>query len=324
MRDLFLIYLFITFVEMKDTTNKRINHKKQINKVLDYITAHLGTPISVDELAEVAGLSPYHFHRVFHAESGETIAKYIIRRRMEKAGRELRRNTDTPISDIAYNVGYNSASVFCRNFKQHFGVTASEYRDTIEQQESKISQSTSINEENISAFTRYICNRKTIKIGDKIMNCTFEIKDLEPKQVVYYRMTGAYDGIGAAIGKLMQWAYPRGLVAEHPIVGTVYLDDPAITEKEKLQSDVFLVINRDIAVDGAIGKYTIDGGKYAVGRFEISITEYGDAWGSMCRLITEHGCQSTDGYHYEVYLNNPDEHPEKKHIIDICIPIKPL
>lgn len=301
-----------------------MNYKRQINKVIDYITTHLGSQLSVEELAEIAGLSQYHFHRVFKTEVGETIAKFIVRKRMEKAGRELQRNNDTPISDIAYNVGYGSASVFCRNFKQHFGITASEYRNTIKQQNSKNSQSVDTNEKYISAFTRYICNCKTIKIGDKIMNCTFEIKNLDPHKVVYYRMTGAYDGIGAAINKLMQWAYPRGLVNDRPSVGTVYLDDPAITAKDKLQSDVFLIVDKDVAVDGEIGKYTIDGGKYAVGRFEISMNEYCDAWQSMCRLITEHGCQSTDGYHYEIYLNNPDEHPEKKHIIDICIPVKPL
>lgn len=301
-----------------------MNHKRQTNKVIDYITAHLDTQISMEELAEIAGLSQYHFHRVFRTEVGETIAKFIVRKRMEKAGRELQRNSDTPISDIAYSVGYASGSVFCRNFKQHFGITASEYRDTIKQRNSKNSQLKNTNEEQISAFTRYICNCKTIKIGDKIMNCTFEIKNLDPHNVVYCRHTGAYDGIGKTINKLMQWAYPRGFVNGRPVIGTVYLDDPAITAQDRLQSDVFLLVDKDVPVDGEIGKYTIDGGKYAVGRFEISINEYCDAWQSMCRLITAHGCQSTDGYHYEIYLNNPDEHPEKKHIIDICIPVKPL
>lgn len=301
-----------------------MKHKKQINKAIDYITAHLGALISVKELADAAGLSPYHFHRVFREETGETVGAFILRKRMEKAGRELRRNADTPVSEIAFNVGYGSASVFCRNFKKHFGITASEYRGISEQQNSKNSQFPSSNEEYVSVITRYLCNRKTIKTGDKIMNCTFEIKTLEPRKVVYFRHTGAYNGIGSAIGKLMKWAYPRGLVNEKPVFGTVYLDDPNVTEEDKLQSDVFLQVDRDVPVEGEIGKYTIDGGKYAVGRFEISMNEYGEAWGSMCRLIPEHGWQSADGWHYETYLNNPDEHPEKKHLIEIHIPVKPL
>lgn len=155
-----------------------------------------------------------------------------------------------------------------------------------------------------------------------MMNCSFEIKYLDAKNVVYYRHKGEYDKMGPSINKLMQWAYPRGLVSNPPRVGAVYLDDPRITPIDKLQSDIFMIVDGDVKVDGEIGKYTIGGGQYAVGRFEISMSEFGDAWQSMCGLITDHGCQSVDGCHHELYLNNPDDHPEKKHLVDICIPVK--
>lgn len=301
-----------------------MEHTKKINQVIDYITLHLNDPLPVGYLASVAGLSKYHFHRVFKEQTGETVERFIVRKRMEKAGRELSRPTDTPIAEIAYLVGYSSVALFCRKFKTHFGITATEYRRKNREQNSKNRQSPRTQEEYISVLTRYLCGSKSIKIGDKTMNCTFEIKQVAPKRVIYYRHVGAFNQMGPSIGKLMQWAYPRGLVKNPPLVGANYLDDPDITPVDKLQSDVFLVVDQDVKVEGEIGKYTIEGGQYAVGRFEIAMEEFGDAWQAMCRLITEHGCQSVDGPHHELYLNNPDEHPQKKHLVDIYIPVKPL
>ena len=301
-----------------------MGHTKQINRVIDHITHHLDQALTVEMLANVAGLSKYYFHRVFREETGETVDKFVARKRLEKAGRELCRPGDTLIAEISYTAGYSSPALFCRKFKAHFGMTATEYRSKQREQNSNHSQSPRTQEEYVSVLTCYLRGDKSIKIGDKTMNCSFEIKQIAPKQVIYYRHVGAYDKMGHSIGKLMQWAYPRGLVKNPPLIGANYLDDPDITPTDKLQSDVFLVVDQDVRVEGEIGKYTIDGGRYAVGRFEIAISEFGDAWHAMCRLIAEHGCQSIDGCHHELYLNNPDEHPEKKHLVDIYIPVKPL
>lgn len=301
-----------------------MKYTKQINRVIDYVTDNLEATLSVEKLAEVAGLSVYHFHRIFRAEVGETVAKFIMRKRLEKACRMLLRNDDATTTEIADAAGFSSASLFCRNFKQEYGMTPQEYRSKNSEQDSKNSQSESTNNKKPYTITSYFYSRKTLKIGDKTMNCNFEIKTLEPKQVIYARHIGAYQEMGEAIGRLMQWAYPRGLVGNAPGLGTCYLDDPAVTPTDKLQCDAFLVVDGDVKVDGGIGKYTIDGGRYAVGRFEIAMDEFGDAWQSMCKLIVDNGFVSIDGYHYEMYLNNYDEHPEKKHIVDICIPVKPM
>lgn len=300
-----------------------MEYAKKINRVIDYITSHIDSPLPIEKLATVAGLSEYHFHRVFRAEVGETIAKYITRLRLEKAGRQLLRNEDMLIAEIAGNAGFSSASLFCRNFKRHFGMTPQEYRSKNSEQNSKNSQSDSTDDKPLYTYTHYFCSHKTINIGGKIMNCTFDIQTLEAKQVIYARHRGAYNEMGEAFQRLMQWAYPRGLVKGFPRLGSVYLDDPTITPPDKLQSDAFLVIDEDIKVEGEIGKYTISGGKYAVGHFEIAMEEFGEAWLSMCKLITDSGLTAVDGYHYEMYLNNFDEHPEKKFIVDICIPVKP-
>jgi AraC family transcriptional regulator len=81
----------------------------------------------------------------------------------------------------------------------------------------------------------------------------------------------------------------------------------------------------DTEVSADIGKMELPGGMYAVGHFEILPHEYQDAWDSMCgSWLPGSGYQPDDRLPFEQCLNNPEEHPEGKHIVHICIPVKPL
>ncbi len=94
--------------------------------------------------------------------------------------------------------------------------------------------------------------------------------------------------------KIVEYSFPPGNGEKFSVGEGNYLDDPDLTPIDKLQSDIFL-LDQDIKVDDEIGKYTVDGGCYAVGRFEITMSGFTDAWHAMCRLIEEHGCQAVDG-----------------------------
>ena len=86
-----------------------------------------------------------------------------------------------------------------------------------------------------------------------------------------------------------------------------------------------VTVPEDTPVDGEIGKMTVPGGKYAVAHFEIDVDQYSDAWNAVYGgWLPESGYQPEDGPCYELCLNNPEEHPESKHIVDICVPVKPL
>jgi AraC family transcriptional regulator len=78
-------------------------------------------------LAEIAGFSVPHFHRIFTAHVGENIASYVRRVRMERAGRKLRMGA-VDITEVALAAGYDSHAAFSRAFKQHFGLSPSEFR----------------------------------------------------------------------------------------------------------------------------------------------------------------------------------------------------
>ncbi len=72
------------------------------------------------------------------------------------------------------------------------------------------------------------------------------------------------------------------------------------------------------------GKLNVPAGKFAVGHFEIDVTEFEQAWNAMCLWVSESGYQPSDDNPYELYHQNPEHHPEKKFVLDICIPVKPL
>ena len=160
----------------------------------------------------------------------------------------------------------------------------------------------------------------------KKLDFQVEVKELPELQVAYVRHLGPYQGIGAAFGKLMAWAGPRRLLgAPGAKLLAVYHDNPDITEADKLRSSVCLTVPEGTAVSGEIGRMTIPGGLFAVARFEIDQNEFGDAWQAlMGEWFPESGYQPDDRMCYEVYLNDYREHPRKKHIIEICEPVRPL
>jgi len=151
------------------------------------------------------------------------------------------------------------------------------------------------------------------------------VKEMPDMQVIYCRHTGAFNQIGQAYGKLMQFAGPRGLLnTPDAKTLTVYHDDPSVTEIEKVRQSACLVVQGDVKVEGEIGKMTVSGGKYAVGHFEIGEIEFEKAWNTMCLWLTESGYEPGEGYPYELYYNDHTKHPEHKFILDICIPVKNL
>lgn len=301
--------------------NDLAQYTKQINVVLDYINTHIDEKLDIQLLAHQTNLSVYHFHRIFTSVMGEPLAKYIMRKRLEQAAIQLQNDLQKPVTDIALEYGFNSVNVFCRNFKKHFGITAETYRNKIRQKDSKNRTLEHIISQQSRSYSHYFCQRKTLKIGDKFMICNFEIKHLSAIHVVYCRHYGTYTTMQKSFEKLLHWAYPKGLVTTEEFhLASIYHDDPNITTEEKRISDACLIVKNPVKTDGEISAYTIPVGQYAVGHFEILWDEFQTSWECMFRLIDEHGCRCC-GLPFEVYLNNYETHPEKKWIVDICIPV---
>jgi len=81
-------------------------------------------------------------------------------------------------------------------------------------------------------------------------------------------------------------------------------------------------MDRDFKAEGEIGEMAVKKGKYAVGHFEVNHNEFQDAWDYMCAWTIENGYEAGEGDYYEIYHNDNNTRPEKKFIVDICIPVK--
>ncbi len=102
-------------------------HCDSIKAIECYILAHMDESLNRKVLAMVAGYSVPHFHRVFVAGTGMNVAGYIRRARMIRAGRKLRMGA-VDITEVALAAGYQTHAAFSKAFKQHFGLSPSEFR----------------------------------------------------------------------------------------------------------------------------------------------------------------------------------------------------
>lgn len=318
------------------TTNKQYRNEyiSRINKVIDYIQNNLDAQLDLDTLANVAHFSKFHFHRIFSVMVGETLNSYINRMRIEKAASLLIVNSNMSITEVAFNYGYSGSAQFSRAFNKHFGMSASEYRNEgykkskIRKIESNIGKLKGKDSKAGNINPLYFDDAISIKI--KGIKMKVKVKKLDDMTVAYIRHIGPYAGdsnlFGELFNKLYKWAGPRDLV-NPPDTKTmsIYYDDPKITDESKLRMDVCLTIPENAEVSGEIGKMVITGGKYAVGRFELNADEYSAAWSKlMGEWFPESGYVPDDKPSFEMYQNNPEEHPEGKCIVDICVPVKPM
>lgn len=101
----------------------------KIEMAIEHIEANLNAAITLEEVAEIAGFSMYHFHRVFKSMVGETLGDYIRKRRLTNAAVTLI-NSKLRIIDIALECHFESEESFARAFKKMFAITPGRYRKT--------------------------------------------------------------------------------------------------------------------------------------------------------------------------------------------------
>ena len=110
--------------EREDT---RASHRQAVERVITTARERLCEPISLRDMSRVAYLSEFHFNRVFHQITGLPPNKFISAMRLDEAKRLLL-NTNLSITDICFEVGYNSLSTFTRRFTQRVGLGPREFR----------------------------------------------------------------------------------------------------------------------------------------------------------------------------------------------------
>ena len=119
--------------EKPGVTPTEQGYMRRFARVIEYIYANLDQDPDLATLAEIAALSPWHWHRVWQSTYGESVVATVKRLRLHSAAGDLS-YTDLPLAKIAQRAGYGSQEAFSRSFKQAYGQPPSTYRTNLSRQ----------------------------------------------------------------------------------------------------------------------------------------------------------------------------------------------
>ena len=328
-------------------TNQRINSKNEyisrINRVIDYVKNNLDKDLSLEQLANIGLFSKFYFHRVFKSICGENLNDFVNRTRIESSAFFLIHRPDSPITAIAYDAGFSSPSVYSRAFKKHFDMSPSHWRKTnllkskICTTESNIGQLHSNSGKGINKVSLYIDSRTQTPRWRINMNneksLNINVQTMPDIHIAYVRHHGQYNPhdkklFQGLFSKLMSWAIPRNLFTPPATkVMTVYSSGhPDIVAPDKLMVDACISVKKNTTVDGEVGKRVIAAGQYAViSLIDATMDECGQAWDEIFNhWLPESGYQPGEGGYYCRHLNDPEQHPQKLHNVEMYLPVKAL
>lgn len=210
---------------------------QKVNQVQDYIARHLPQSLSLYDLADMAALSPYHFHRIFARFTGESPGRLLIRNRLEKAA-FLLRYAQIDLLPIARIVGYESVDSLTKAFRKHFELSPQVYRQTVRDTQAEAKQ--------------------VVQPLNGRLWTMFEHSHLvhwPQRQVLYLRGQGFVDGhynevAGQVWPRLLAYARRRQLLNDQTEYLARFPHCTAITQASQCHYEACIRLTADQAVDG--------------------------------------------------------------------------
>lgn len=297
----------------------QIDYKNRIDSVFRFIDENLDSKLPLNTVAKIASFSPFHFHRIFKAMTGETLNEFVTRRRIEKSALDIL-HKDLTISEVSHIYGFSDNSAYTKTFKKYYGISPTEFKIQNPNRFTKIRQLKSKIGQEYPDLDQYVCIINNLKKWI-IMNAKIEIKEMSKMNYSYISCIGSQE-LPAAFQKLIAWAIPKGLMNEHAKLMTIYHDSFKVTQEEKARLSSCFILEKPVSREGEIGCDETVPGKYIVGSFEIKLEEFDKSWTSLYLWMKENGHKRADRDSFEIYHNNFNEHPEKKAIVDFYIPIE--
>ncbi len=283
------------------------SYHERLNRVLVLLESRLDEPVSLEDLARAAHLSPYHFHRVFTGMVGEPVAAYQRRLRLQRAAQQLALG-GRPVTDIALAAGYESHEAFTRAFKAAFGETPSAYR-----------KRAAAGDRSLAGALRPVF---PTNLGRSDMEAS--IVQLPARRVAFVRHVGPYADCGAAWEKLCAWAGPRGLLGPQTQFIGVCHDDPETTPPDKVRYDACITAPDAAAPEGEVGVQELAGGDFARTVHQGPYENLSATYNALCgQWIPAQGREMRHAPSLEVYLNTPDRTPPQDLRTEVLVPLEP-
>jgi AraC family transcriptional regulator len=306
----------------------RREYQRRINRVIDHVQAHLDDDLTLERLAEIAAFSPFHFHRVFAAMTGETLSDFIRRVRIERAAGALISLPGTTILDIALRYGFSSAATFARVFKAHFGMSATQWRSGGARQWRERHQA---ERKNRKADVKRIGHRSPASLQRTSLEriaMRVEIREIPPYRIAYLRHFGPYGTKGAITAlwtQLWLWIRSRDLAQPGMLTVGIGHDAPGIVAQDRLRYDAGLIVGHNFKPDRSVDVANLPGGKYAVAVFQGPATVITDAWAKLYAVwLPASGYQPEDRPRLELRREHALRLPAGHFRCELCLPIGPL
>ena len=217
----------------------RARHVQRLESVVDFIDRCLGEDLDLDRLAREATYSPFHFHRLFAALTGETAGELVRRRRLETAAGRLRHCPGEPIVEVAVHCGFGSGPAFARAFRRRFLMSPGEWRAA-----------------GAARIERRPHGMSAVRVVRRA-----------PFDVVYQRERGDYSASTVPLwNRTLPWL-DQLMLADQPLL-SVGLDDPTITSAERCRLDACVEVPPGWThADRSVLRRSLPGGLYAVLRY---------------------------------------------------------
>ena len=275
------------------------SYASRLTRVSAYIHDHLDEELSLDVLAGIACLSPYHWHRIYHAHFGETVAATVRRLRLQRAAADLA-HTDRLILKVAERAGYDSQASFTRAFSAAFGLPPARYRE-------------------VGSHSVF---RASTPQGVHVMY-DVGITTIAPKSLIAVVHRGSYMAIGKSFDLLFTTLAHRDLIRPDMGMVGVYLDDPTSVPEAELRSQACVVVDEPMIVEAPLFHSHIQGGDHAVLKYK---GPYGDMRAAYDWLfgqwLPSSGREAADAPIFEDYLDSPRDTPPTELRTDIYLPLK--
>jgi len=257
----------------------RTHYERRLEPVLAWLAAHPDEDADLHRLADLACLSPYHFHRVYRAMMGETVAATVQRVRLLRASAELRAGTRS-LDQVARRAGYESAAAFSRAFSAAFGMPPGRYREER--------------------------SPEIIRRDKELTMYSVQIEAFPGLSLASLEHVGDYLGIGATFDRLFMLAANRGLLREGARSFGVYFDDPEQVAKEALRAAAGVEVGSGTEIAEPLQRLALPAGRCAVlehvGPYSELDTAYAWLFGGW---LPASGEQPGDFPVFEEYLNDP-------------------
>lgn len=266
----------------------------RLDPVLRWLAAHPDADPDLHQLADLACLSPYHFHRVYRAMMGETVNATVQRIRMHRAAAALA-DSRAPLRAIAQRAGYDSDAAFNRAFGNFFGTPPGRYR-------AARSQPLALQEPAVYPIA---------------------IEPFPGATLAVLPHQGSYQDIGPVFTRAFMLAYGRGIADPATPGFGVYFDDPEQVPENKLRSLAGMAVNVDADLGEELQRHIIPACRCAILTYTGPYNEMAKPYQWMfSEWLPASGHLPADIPMFEQYLNDPRNTPPAQLQTRICLPLK--